>query len=493
MQLSQENLSRIQPQVKVRVPGPGSFELPERILQFGTGVLLRGLPDYFVNKANRQQLFNGRIVMVKSTDHGDIEGLMRQDNLYTLCIRGLSEGKAIEEYDINNSVSRILQAGKEWEKVLACASDERMQVIISNTTEVGIQLTEDNILAHPPASFPGKLLAFLHTRYQVFKGDKNSGMVIIPTELIVDNGHKLKEILIKLSETNNLSAAFMEWLQQSNVFCNSLVDRIVPGKPAAPEKDKIEERLGYKDDYLIEAEPYRLWAIEVTDERAKELLSFSLADKGVVLTGDISKYRRLKLRLLNGTHTFTCALAFLSGFDTVRAAMEDNNMRAFTEDLMQEISDTIVDDIVAADDAKAFAKNVMERFSNPYIVHKWLSISLQYSSKMKMRNVPLLVGYSEKFGAAPSAMAKGFAAYIRFMRSEKKAGGSFEGDLRGKKYCLQDDRAEVLHDWWKQYPENPVEAILSDISLWGTDLTQLEGFANGVKNNLEALLHAESV
>src|SRR5689334_5388974 len=132
-------------QPSVVVPDESLFELPEKVLQFGTGVLLRGLPDYFIDKANRLGIFNGRIVVVKSTAQGDSSSFEKQDGLYTLCIRGIENGNKIEENIINASISRVLSAQSEWEQILQCAHNPDLQIVISNTTEVGIQLVKDDI------------------------------------------------------------------------------------------------------------------------------------------------------------------------------------------------------------------------------------------------------------------------------------------------------------------------------------------------------------
>jgi len=194
MNLSKANLSDILTPGVVK-PAADMFLLPEKVLQFGTGVLLRGLPDYFIDKANRMGLFNGRVVVVKSTDAGDSGAFDRQDGLYTLCVRGIDEGKKVEENIINSSISRVLSARQQWKEILKLAYFADMQVIVSNTTEVGIQLVKEDVLTDTPASFPGKLLAFLYERFKAFEGSPDSGMVIIPTELIVDNGKKLAGIV----------------------------------------------------------------------------------------------------------------------------------------------------------------------------------------------------------------------------------------------------------------------------------------------------------
>src|SRR5215204_4531050 len=266
----------------VVIPDEAIFELPEKVLQFGTGVLLRGLPDYFIDKANRQGIFNGRIVVIKSTTHGDTAAFQKQDGLYTLSIRGLENGVRVEENIINSSISRVLDANNEWKQVLDCAHNQNIQVIVSNTTEVGIQLVHDDILRHPPISFPGKLLAFLYERFKAFGGSQRSGMVIVPTELIPDNGKKLESIVLELAHLNGLEDEFIEWLENHNHFCNSLVDRIVPGKPDEENQAALEKELGFTDQLLTMSEVYRLWAIE-GNEYVKNCLSFAQADEGVVI------------------------------------------------------------------------------------------------------------------------------------------------------------------------------------------------------------------
>ncbi|MDQ2862619.1 MAG: tagaturonate reductase, partial [Bacteroidota bacterium] len=279
---------------KVIVPGEDVFDLPEKVLQFGTGILLRGLPDYFIDKANRMGIFNGRIVIVKTTDRGDASAFDKQDGLYTLCVRGISKGEKVEENIINSSISRVLNASNQWEQILECAHNQNMQVIISNTTEVGIKLVNDDIRLHPPVSYPGKLLAFLHERFIAFDGSKKSGLVIIPAELIPDNAKKLASIVLELAHLNGMNDDFIEWIEQCNYFCNSLVDRIVTGMPDDSIKKDIEDELGYTDQLLTVCEVYRLWAIEGGDH-IKKILSFADADEGIIIEPDIELYRELKL------------------------------------------------------------------------------------------------------------------------------------------------------------------------------------------------------
>lgn len=483
MQLSKENIERIAMQKNLEIPNKKLFELPERVLQFGTGVLLRALPDYFIDKANKQGIFNGRVVVVKSTD-SDSSAFDRQDGLYTVCVRGVESGVTVEENIINASVSRVLSSKTEWQHILECAYNPDLKIIISNTTEVGIQLVQDDMNALPPASFPGKLLAFLYERFKAFKGTKESGMIIVPTELITDNGDKLESIVLELAHRNNLEYKFFEWLENHNVFCNSLVDRIVPGKPNATEVKTIETTLGYEDEIMTMSEVFRLWAIE-GDEKVKQELSFHKVDEGVVIVPDITLFKELKLRLLNGTHTFNCGLAFLSGFNITREAVSDPVYGRFTKALMHdEIAKAIPYDI-EENVKKDFANRVFERFCNPFIEHQWQSITVQYTSKMKMRNVPLLQRHYQLNNSAPIHMATGFAGFLLYMKVVKKENGKYYGNRNGQFYEIKDDSVDYFNEIWSNNSPNKVaEIVMQNEELWGTDLAKLPGFLQTVQEQL---------
>jgi tagaturonate reductase len=495
MQLNRQNISKIKKQPGLVIPEEKLFELPEKVLQFGTGVLLRGLPDYFIDKANREGIFNGRIVIVKSTSNGGTDEFSKQDGLYTISVRGVENGKTSDEMIINSSISRVISAIDNWQSILDCAADPEIGIIISNTTEVGITLVEDDIRLSPPVSFPGKLLAFLYHRYKIFNGSEESGMVIIPTELIPGNADKLQTILVQLAKMNKLEDDFITWLQYSNDYCNSLVDRIVPGKFGEKERTIIDKKSGYSDDLMIMAETFRLWAIETKNEKIKEKLSFAQADEGIILAPDIEKFRELKLRLLNGTHTFSCALAILSGFKTVREAMDNEDFASFVHNLsIHEIAATISGGTISYDEAVVFAKSVMDRFSNPFIEHQWISISVQYTSKMRLRNIPLLLKYFSKNIQPPELMTLGFAAYLLFMKTIKNSKGEFEGEANGTKYVIQDDKAGMLSAKWEDStPSRFVEIVLGDVELWGSDLCQLSGFSDTLKTKLATLIEQGAV
>lgn len=475
---------------------------PERVLQFGTGVLLRGLPDFYIDNANKKGVFEGSVVIVKSTD-GATDEFAAQDNLYTVAVRGVHQGQSVEELTTVTAVSRVLSAQSNWPDILRIAKSNSLQIIISNTTEVGLTYVEESIFDNPPRSFPGKLTAFLYERFKDVGGSRNRGLVVIPTELVTDNGLKLREMVEKLAKHNELGKLFTKWLKFHVRFCNSLVDRIVPGLPDDETRQHIADKLGYEDALLTVAEPYNLWAIE-GDDRVRQVLSFASVNPGIIIDEDITFYRERKLRVLNGAHSFTVPTCYLLGNEIVRDNVQNPVSSRFVERLMlDEIVPTVPPGLTEGTDTaavRAFALDVLERFRNPFIEHLLLNITVHQTAKMQARNVATIQRYYEKFKAVPPLMATGFAGYLLFMKATAKTdiGYVAEASVGGGilTYPLRDDNAALFYERWQGVKATDAESVqgfvntvLADTELWQTDLTALPGFAETVGQRLHQMLN----
>ncbi len=482
-----------QARTDIAVTKPDYFNLPEKVLQFGSGVLLRAFTDFFIDKANRNGVFNGRIIVIQSTEKGKGDALNEQHGLYTLCEQGLENGAAIERYSVLASVSRAISASDDWDTVLDCAKIPTLSLIVSNTTEVGLAYDEkDRFEMNPPKSFPAKLTRVLFERFKLMP---EKGFVIVPTELVENNGDKLREFVLRYAREWNLDDNFAAWIERENQFCNSLVDRIVPGKPDAAARIEMEKKLGYDDELLICAELYSLWAIE-GDERIEQACSFAQANPSVIIAKNITPYRERKLRILNGSHTISVAVAFLAGKNTVLEMMSDSLTSAFVERV-------VYDEIVPSldvDHAKEFAADVLNRFRNPFLRHKLLDITFQSTSKFKTRVLPIIRKHYEKFGRLPSRILFGFAAYLWFSRGIERVGATIYG-LRptGEKvkesYPIQDDFAERLFQQWRfvnPYDMNDlirfVKAIAVSQDIWGMNLDGYPDFTIGVARRLNDII-----
>jgi tagaturonate reductase len=474
------------------------FELPERIMQFGTGVLLRGLCDYAVDKANKNGAFNGRIVVVKSTS-SDSSDFDRQDSIYTLQERGISDaGETVNTSTIITAISRVVDATSQWDEVLKCASNQNIDIVISNTTEAGLVYLDEDIFMSPPQSFPAKLTAVLYERFCVFGGAETRGMTIVPTELIVENGKLLRGYVLQHAAANDLPQAFVAWLDTACDFCDSLVDRIVSGAPSKTEKERrFLENYNYRDELCIDSEPFMLWAIQ-GNERVKERLSFAKTDNRVVITEDIAPFREQKLRILNGGHTISVPLAFLAGKTIVREMMEDAVLGRFVESvILNEILPTVEP---ICSDAPSFASAVINRFKNPFIAHKLISITFQNTAKMQARNAETFNRYYTQTGQIPPLMSLGFAAYLLFSKVEKVENGKYFGqNTEGSDfYPITDDKVHILQQKWalidgkndKKSLLEFVENVVSDAQLFGnTSLNNLPKFKENVADYLFQLMN----
>ena len=481
--------------------------LPERVLQFGTGVLLRGLVDFMIDKANKQGAFNGSVVVVKSTGD-DVSEFTQQDNLYSVWVRGLEEGQPVDQQTIVTAISRVLAANTQWEEVLALARKPSLQVVVSNTTEVGLQYVEESIFStnsgQAPQSFPAKLTAFLYERFKGAGGSRKMGLVVVPTELLPDNGLRLRNAVERIAEFNELGKLFMKWLKFHVRFCNSLVDRIVTGKPDEEATALFEQKSGYSDALLTATEPYYFWAIE-GDDRVRKTLSFaSVSPDQLVIDEDISFYRERKLRLLNGTHTFMTPLSYLLGNVTVEEAMNHPLMKPLISDLMlTDIVPTLPTDGPGDEGRTAingFASDVLDRFRNPFNEHFLLNITLQQTAKMQVRNVPTMQRAVAMLGHVPDRMALCFAAYLLFMRAQRQTDeGDYVGEIRVGKgdlvYPIRDAQAGYFYEKWQAVDAKKndsvttfVQSVLSDKALWQSDLTELPGFETKIGTYLTTML-----
>jgi tagaturonate reductase len=463
----------------VVAPADALLELPERAVQFGTGALLRGFVDDFLHRANEQGLFGGRVVAIGSTGSTRDRALRDQDGLYTLAVEGIVAGRPVQECRIIASVSRALSAATEWDEVLTLARAPLLQYVFSNTTEVGIALDPTDAKdAAPPASFPAKLTRFLYERGREFDHDPSAGVIVVPCELIEDNGDTLRGLVLTLAERWALGHAFMRWVEQSVQFCNTLVDRIVPGTPRGDDAARLAEMLGYEDALLTTCEPYRLFAIE-GDEALRERMRWTSVDPAILVVPDITPYRERKVRLLNGGHTTLTPTALLMGCETVREAATHPALSPFLRHVM-------FDEIVPTLDAEGsqeFAEAVLDRFRNPFIRHALIDITLQATMKMRVRVVPSVVRYAERTGRVPQSLAFGFAAYLLYMRGEHQVGRR----ARGLPVPVDDGAARLAQHWTAAGDDAArlVRAVCADTGLWSTDLSLVPGFADAVTDHLQ--------
>lgn len=419
----------------------------ENVIQFGEGNFLRGFVDYFLFKMKEKGLFNGSVVVVQPIQNGLCDVINEQNGKYNLFLRGVEAGKTVSERSEIDIISRCINPYEDYDAYLSLAHQPEMRFIFSNTTEAGIAFdANDTQNDRPQNSFPAKLTRLLLERFRCGL----PGFAIFACELIDNNASELKKCVLKYAEQWQTENDFCKWIETDNIFCNTLVDRIVTGYPA-DEAQNLCESIGYTDKLLDTAEPFHLWVIEGNLEDELPLVK---AGFNVVWTDDVSPYKKRKVRVLNGAHTSMVTGALLMGLETVGDCLRDETVNAFLQKaLFKEILPVLGD----TQDNRAFAMAALERFSNPFIKHRLRSIVLNSVSKFSVRVLPSLLDYQRKNGTYPPCLTFSLATLIKFYKSD-----------------LPQD-SPVSCDKLKN---SSIEIILADKTLWGEDLTFLCGKVN---------------
>lgn len=419
-------------------------------MQFGEGGFLRAFIDYFFHKMNVQGVYDGKVVIIQPIEKGMVDMLNAQDCKYNLFLRGVDNGQVVNERTYIESVSRAINPYTDFDSYMALAENPDLRVIISNTTEAGIEyLGTEKLTDRPAKSYPAKLTQFLYKRFQTGL----NGFILLPCELTDHNADLLRECVNKYAKLWELGEDFEKWLKKENTFCNTLVDRIVTGYPR-DEVEELTKQIGYKDNMIDTGEIFHLWVIEGHFE---EELPFNKAGINVVWTDNVDPYKKRKVRILNGAHTSMVLGAYLYGLETVGECLKDETVCAF---LKKCIFEEIVPTLGNTETDIKFGEAVLERFSNPFIKHMLLSIALNSVSKFQVRVLPTILEYKEQNGVYPPALTFSMAALIAFYRTDKSndvpevmefmKGASVEEILKKEEYW-QSDLTDMIPDVQKYY------------------------------------------
>ena len=410
---------------------------PIKVLQFGEGGFLRGFVDWMLQIANEKGAFNGGVCVVQPIEKGMCDILTEQKGVYTHLCRGV-EGVDVKKIDV---ISSCVKPYDNFDEYMSVAEIKELRFIVSNTTEAGIRVNrEDKITNTPASSFPGKLTQLLLKRYELGLG----GFVFLPCELIENNGSELKKCILEYCALWSLDKGFVKWIEEENIFCNTLVDRINTGYPKG---ESIAEE--YDDKLLNTSEYFHLWVISGYDGLFSEL-PFDKCGLNVIVTSELERYRTRKVRILNGSHTSMIPYALLCGVETVKDCLESPVISAHLKSCQEEIVASLD---MNKDEALEYASQVMTRFANPYIKHMCQSIALNSVSKFKVRVLPSILEYEKKYGYAPKTLLFSLAKLIEFY----------------KKGTPNDNPQET-----EKMKNGTVKEILSDASLWGQDISRFE-------------------
>jgi len=451
-----------------RTLAPQTKTYSTRIIQFGEGNFLRAFTDWIVNRMNKEIGFNTGIDVIQPLPNGMVDLLNKQDGLYHVYLKGIKEGQPVKEYALIDCLNRGINPYTEPEAYEQTYLNPDVRFVFSNTTEAGIAMeVTDTLEMNPPKSFPGKVAALLYERFKAYDGAADKGLIFFACELIDKNGDTLKKYVLQHAVNWKLGDEFIQWVNQSCAFCNTLVDRIVPGFPK-DEIGRIQEELGYEDNLVVVGEYFHFWVIEAPEWVQKEFPA-EKAGLDVKFVKDMTRFREQKVQVLNGCHTGSYAVSYLSGLETVREAFEHLEVGNFMKELVYDEVLPVLDG--TEKELRSFAHKILERFRNPYIRHLWQSIALNAMSKWETRNLPTVLNYYKATGMLPQKQVFSLAAMIAY----------FKGESNGVSYPVQDDQwiLDFYKEVWAECDGRPVsiqklvEKVLKLERVWKQDLNQV--------------------
>ena len=374
-----------------------------KILQFGEGNFLRCFIDWMVQRMNDKAGFDGAVQIIQPIGvelSAPSKILNARGGRYHTCLRGLVNSRTVEEIEEITCVKGV-DVSQNLEKY---ATDPSIRFVVSNTTEAGIQYVKG------ADTFPAKVARLVTARCRA----KLPGLVFLPCELIEHNGDQLKACTRRYID----DPAVLKWLDEECVFCSTLVDRIVAGRPDPESAARYAKELGETDEVLVCGEPFHFFVVELPagfDLEAE--LPLRAAGVNVVYTQDMQPYRTRKVRFLNAAHTTLVYLGLERGFTEVAQCIEDKELNLF---LRKVIFDEIFPTVDLPNTEKIdYAESVLERFANPFAHHKLESIALNTAAKWKARCLPVVADYYRLYGRLPERMMLGYDAIARHFDAAK--------------------------------------------------------------------------
>ncbi|MCY0878944.1 MAG: tagaturonate reductase [Firmicutes bacterium] len=446
--------------------------IPERVLQIGEGRFLRGFVDWILEQLARREVYPARVVVVFPRAHEEEAKIpwMRAGGAFHVAIRGLEQGRRVDVVDTVSVVSRVLDPYREWEAFLQTAKNPSLEMIITNTTEAGL-MWRDEPYPGPgrcPDTVAGKLTLWLWERYQAFDGSQESGVDLVPCELLENNGAWLRSLILRYAEAWQLPPSLSAWIQSANRFYNTLVDSIIT--PADPADDRVQG-----DSLAVTREPFYSWLLEGPPDLPARW-QLPQAGLAVEVVPDLRPYRELKVRVLNGAHTAMAALGLLAGLRTVGEVMADHTFRGFLDALLlEEVAPTLVAFGLSESKVREFIAKVAERFQNPYLHHQLRDIQLQARTKVRTRLFPSLRDRWLATGEVPRRLTVAVVAQTLWMLREEGVTDPSEERIVAQ-----------MAEWWDD-PWVGDETFQAAARQWTRRLAQVQGLEDVHRVLTEAL------
>ncbi|MBW8319881.1 MAG: mannitol dehydrogenase family protein [Rhizobium sp.] len=439
------------------------------IVHIGLGAFHRAHQAVYTQRALAASFGPWGIVAVNLRSSEPVKALEAQDGLYSIVVRG-SEGDVAEV--IGATVDWIC-AARDGEKVLAYLANPDIRVVTLTVSEKAYGLdpsTGGLDLAHPAVAAdlalphaPSGAVGFLVEGLALRRARGVAPYTVLCCDNLPSNGRLVRRLVLEMAERRDADLA--RWIADNGSFPCSMVDRIVPAATEAT-RSLAEALIGAKDSLALETEPFLQWVIEddfVCGRPAWEA-------GGAIFAREVEPYEKMKLRLLNGSHTLIAHLGLLHGLDYVRDVMAVPELVDQVRCHMKAVVPTL--DPVPGIDLDEYQSQLIERFANPAIAHRNIQIAMDCSQKLPQRIFAAAVETLASGGAA-AEFAHVVALWITVVRNRMD--------------CDDPRRAEILEAALQVDPADPSAAFLAIPGLFPPELVAARGWRDRINAELETL------
>lgn len=469
MRLNRNNLGCVAP--GVALPGYDRERLRPRILHFGFGAFHRAHQAMYQDRLLDLEGQGWGICVVNLRSVGLINALREQDHLFSVLEQGQEGNRARVVACVTDSLHPLLESPAA---IIARLADPELAIVSITMTEKGYCISPAtgaldwehsdirHDVAHPdqPVSLIGYIVSGLARRRE----SGLAGLSVMSCDNIPDNGRVIRQAVLALAERRD--PALAAWIAEEVTFPSTMVDRIVPAVTAETLQD-LRDTLGLEDPCGVATEPFTQWVVEdhfVAGRPAWEQV-------GVALVKDVRPFEEMKLRMLNGSHSFLAYLGYLAGFEYISDCMSDPVFgRAVRALMLDEQGATL--SMPDGVDLGDYAEQLLARFRNPCLRHRTWQIAMDGTMKLPQRLLDPIRRHLEQGTPWPlSALA--VAGWMRYV-------GGY--DERGQAIDVRDPMAGILYSLFHAATDDKdlVNRMTGLSSVFGADLAENERFVAGI-------------
>lgn len=455
VKLSQANLGSIASDI--RTPKYDRNALDAGILHMSVGGFHRSHQAVYVDNVLSQSPANWMIagVGLMPQDSTNLDKLREQDCLYAV----LERAPSADNVRVVGSMKRVLHAPTETAAVIAEIASPAIKIVSLTVTEKGYYYNEKRDVDFTNATVqedlklsatPKTVYGYLTQGLQKRRADGVGPVTIMCCDNLPGNGHITQHLLNQFVE--KADPTLLSWIAENVSFPNAMVDRITPVTTPAIQ-NILEENFGLADGWPVVCEDYIQWILE--DKFIAGRPDFEKA--GVQMVADVEPYEKMKVRLLNGSHSALSYVSYLMGHRTVDKAMADPLVSGFVKKYMDEdINPTVP--TVPGIDLTAYRAKLIERFANPSISDQVQRLAEDGSQKIRNAMVPPLMIQAEA-GQSIRWIALALAGWWRYLQGVDEAGEVIQ---------IKDPMADRLSAAAKQSPDDP-KALLAFEEIFGAE------------------------